>query len=616
MILAALANYYQRLQERADSSGIALPGYSQEKISFIIELTAEGDIAEVIDQRVPAGKKLLPRRLSVPQPEKRTAGIKANVLWDKTAYVLGVSATSKRTDQEHAAFKALHVEALKGTADTGLLALRRFLETWNPALYAAHPKFAAYREELLDTNLVFRLHGDPASSAGLQLLHQRPAAMALWQALQASSGSASAAGDAVQCLVTGAIAQAARLHPPIKGVDGAQSSGASIVSFNLDAFNSYGKAQGHNAPVSEAAAFAYTTALNHLLRSDVANRQRVKIGDTTVIFWAQASEAAAAAAAEDLLAAMFAPGQEDDAVTARLASVLEQVRQARPLRELDALLDDGTRIHVLGLAPNASRLSVRFWEAASLGELSRRLAQHFADLVLDPVPWRRPPTPYSLALTTAPIYNDKKPRMDDVPPQLVGELTRAILTGHAYPQSLLAALVMRFRSDGQLTPLRVALCKAVLVRNRRLSSRFHHTQEVPVSLDPGCTDPGYLLGRLFSALESLQRAALGSEVNATIRDRYYGAASATPASIFPMLLRNAQNHLSKLQKLRPGQAVNMSKDIGQIVDALPTSFPRSLPMAEQGRFAIGYFQQQQARFASRDRDGADEEIHETEGESV
>ncbi|MFL8062080.1 type I-C CRISPR-associated protein Cas8c/Csd1 [Xanthomonas vasicola] len=597
MILSALADYYHRLLDDP-TSGIAAPGYSQEKIGYAIVLDGGGRVVAVEDEHDYEGKKRIPKSVSVPASFKRP-GIGTNpfFLWDKTSYALGVSASSKRSAQEHAAFKTLHQQALGGSEDPGLRALLTFLDTWSPAQFADHPQFSRYGEALLDTNLVFRLEGDTG------YLHQRATARAAWERLQGQSAD----GVSGICLISGHFAPLARLHPPVKGVNGAQSSGASIVSFNLDAFTSYGKNQGENAPISEQATFAYTTALNHLLRRDPRNRQRLQIGDSTVVFWAQARTTAHAEEAEDLIADFLrggeteGPGIADGQATQRLHLALEQVRQARPLREMDDALDDEARIFVLGLAPNASRLSIRFWETQTLAGFAARLAAHYQDLKLEPPAWKRPPTPQFLALQTAPVYGEHgKPKAEDVSPLLAGEVTRAILAGTRYPRSLLGGIVMRFRADGQVNPLRVALCRAVLAREARLNTQqgLSSTKgEPPVSLDTANTDPGYLLGRLFSSLENLQRTALGGQVNATIRDRYYGAASATPASIFPVLLRNAQNHFGKLRKDKAGLAVNLEKEVGQIIDALPASFPRSLPIHEQGRFAIGYYHQTQARFA-------------------
>lgn len=330
-------------------------------------------------------------------------------------------------------------------------------------------------------------------------------------------------------------------------------------------------------------------------------------GDTTVVFWAQATETQAAKEAESLLAAFFDPRENDERAIEQLYAVLKQVRQALPLHDLEGHLDDVTRIFVLGLAPNASRLSIRFWETQTLANFAQRLCWHFDDLRLEPPAWRAPPAVWKLLLATVPHREGAQPKGEDVPPQLAGELTRAILTGHRYPRSLLTNLVMRFRADGHISATRVALCKGVLAREQRLGNKDITKGEPLVSLDPNHADPGYLLGRLFSTLENVQRAALGKQINATIRDRYYGAASATPASVFPVLLRNAQHHLSRLRKDKPGFAVNLEKEIGAIIDPLGPTFPKSLRIEAQGRFAIGYYHQAQARFARTDTTDTDSE---------
>ncbi|MDG9927789.1 MULTISPECIES: type I-C CRISPR-associated protein Cas8c/Csd1 [unclassified Pseudomonas] len=578
MILSALNDYYQHLLER-DEEGISPFGYSQEKISYALLLSAQGELLDVQDIRSLSGKKPQPRSLSVPQPEKRTSGIKSNVLWDKTSYVLGVSAKGgERTLQEHEAFKVLHRQILAGESDPALQALLRFFERWQPEQFQP-PLFS---EDMLDSNLVFRLDGQQ------RYLHETSAAQAVRARLLADGDSREGL-----CLVSGQRQPLARLHPAVKGVNGAQSSGASIVSFNLDAFSSYGKSQGENAPVSEQAAFAYTTVLNHLLRRDEHNRQRLQIGDASVVFWAQAATPAQAVAAEATFWSLLEPPADDGQEAEKLRGVLDTVAQGRPLQALDPQLEEGTRMFVLGLAPNASRLSIRFWETGSLDTFAKRLSEHFRDLHIQPLPWRRAPSVKYLLLQTAPDRSGKK-KDEDVPPQLAGEMTRAILTGSRYPRSLLATLIMRMRADGDVSGMRVALCKAVLAREVRLSGKTHQ-EELPMSLDKDASNPGYRLGRLFAVLESIQRAALGDKVNATIRDRYYGAASATPATVFPMLLRNTQNHLAKLRKDKPGLAVNLERDIGEIIGAMPSQFPRSLRLEDQGRFAIGYYQQRFTR---------------------
>ncbi|MGL6080830.1 type I-C CRISPR-associated protein Cas8c/Csd1 [Methyloversatilis discipulorum] len=608
MILQALIRYYQRMVER-EAKGIAGYGYSPEKISYEIVLAPDGTVLAVNDIRDTTGKKAQPRVLDVPQPEKRTVGIKSNFLWDKTSYVLGVSATSKRTDKEHEAFKAFHEEALAGTQDEGLQALLAFLRRWSPDQFQA-PLFF---EEMQDANLVFRL-GDERRH-----LHEREAARALRARLLGNDGVGESVGPTPTagafCLVSGEPAPIARLHPAIKGVNGAQSSGASLVSFNLDAFTSYGKSQGDNAPISEQAAFAYTSVLNYLLRRSPDNRQRLQVGDTSVVFWAEAAGSEAdAQAAESFLASLLVPA-DDDSEAERLRTVLDGLSKGRPLAELAPGLAPGTRIYVLGLAPNASRLSVRYWQADTLEVFAKRLAEHAQDLRIEPLPWRIEPTVYRLLLATVPNREGAMPKADDAFDNLIGETMRAILSGGLYPRSLLANTVMRIRSDGNLSGMRAVICKGVLTRERR---RGIHTsdEEIPVSLDKQSTLPGYQLGRLFAVLEYVQRCALGGQVNATIRDRYYGAASATPAAIFPVLLRNTQNHLGKLRKERPGQAVTLEREIRDIVEGLPDRFPRSLKIEGQGSFAIGYYHQSHTHFTKRDAAGDAPEHTETEIEGA
>ncbi|MBA2673043.1 type I-C CRISPR-associated protein Cas8c/Csd1 [Ramlibacter sp.] len=593
MILQALDGYYRRLLA-SGTSELSAFGYSPEKISYAIVLQPDGSVLQIDDLRDGSGKKPVPIALNVPQPAKRTVGIKSNFLWDKTSYVLGVSVSSKRADREHEAFKALHRQALVGETDTGIKALLAFLDTWKPEAFQP-PMF---KEEMLDANMVFRF----AHERGY--LHDRPAAkLARARLLAGEDGEESDDAPVGTCLVSGERGPVARLHAAIKGVNGAQSSGASIVSFNLDAFTSYGKIQGENAPVSVQAAFAYTTALNHLLRRGEHNRQRLQVGDTTVVFWAEADDPRAAAAAELTFASLLNPPPSDAQESQKVRVVLEAVAKGRPLHDIDPGLHEGTRMFVLGLAPNASRLSVRYWQVDTLDVFAQQLAWHARDLRIEPLPWKTAPETWRLALSTAPT-RDGRGKSDDVPPQLAGELLRSILTGRRYPGSLLANLLMRMRADGDLSGIRVALCKGVLARNLRLQ---HSKEEVPVSLDKQSPNPAYRLGRLFAVLESAQRLALGGQVNATIRDRYYGAASATPAAVFPMLLRNTQNHLGRLRKDKPGMAVNLERDIRDIVDGLQEQLPRSLRIEDQGRFAIGYYHQSQARFASKGEDVAETE---------
>lgn len=569
-LLSALVRAYDRLPDAPPF------GYSTEKIGFCVVLNPDGSVALVEDLR-DTDKKRSPKMVLVPQAKKRTVGIDPNVLWDKTAYVLGVTGgEGKRTAEEHAAFKARHLDWLAKADDEGLLALRRFLEGWAPESFAP----PLWPEDMRDQNMVFRLGGE------FGFLHDRPAARALWRRVAAEGAS-----DPQLCLVTGDTAPVARLHPSIKGVWGAQSSGASLISFNLDAFTSYGHEQGDNAPVSEAAAFAYTTALNRFL---AGKDHRLQIGDASTVFWADSADSAAAKEAEALFPGMFdaqPSSAGDDLDTAKVRDRLEAIRNGVRLPQVAPELAEGVRFHILGLAPNAARLSVRFWWESDFGTLTANYQRYLDDTKLEPPPRDGWP-PLWRYLTELAVLGKR----ENVPPLIAGEWMRAILTGAPYPLTLLSTALMRIRADGEVNPLRAAILKSVLIRNFK-------SKEAPVALDPANTNKGYILGRLFAVYEEVQRAALGGNVNATIKDKFYGSASATPQKVFRTLDSGSANHFTKLRKQSPGRAVNLEKLITTITDLMEPGndpIPASLGTAEQALFGIGYYHQRSDFFRKRD----------------
>ncbi|RUQ76130.1 type I-C CRISPR-associated protein Cas8c/Csd1 [Azospirillum doebereinerae] len=580
-MLAALNGYYDRLADRGDVPPF---GYSTERIAYFITLSPTGEPMKPEPWQSLSGKKPEPRPTAVPQSFKRP-GItpRSFFLWDNTKFALGLGLdkTTKRRvahPANWAAFQALHRRLLAGTEDAGLLALLGFLDAWSEERFEA----AGFTDAMLDQNMVFMLDGDRNESGQPRFLHDRPAARRIWER-QVADG----AGSESLCLVTGTVQPVARLHPAIKGVMGAQSSGASIVSFNNDAFESYGKAQGLNAPVSEAAAFGYGTALNAMLARGSGNR--LQVGDATVVFWADTSGGEAAAqAAETLFADLLDPPRPDEAGEAqKIKDTLRPLGEGRPLREIDPKLDERTRFFILGLSPNIARLSVRFWLEDSFGAVAEHIGQHWRDLEIKPDPWRTAPSAWALSCETA-----LQRKSDNVAPLLAGELMRAILTGGRYPRSLLAAVITRIRAGDEITGAKAALCKACLTRDSRLGSKKE--EELPVSLNRDEANAGYRLGRLFAVLENTQRAALG-KVNASIRDRYFGAASATPASVFPMLLRNSTHHLAVLRKGDKARLGGwLEGEMAQILGGIGTLFPRSLRIEDQGRFAIGYYHQRYA----------------------
>jgi CRISPR-associated protein Csd1 len=576
-ILAALTHAYDSLPDAPPY------GFSSERIGFLIALNDDGTPAGLpVDLRVTEGKKQVAPPMLVPQPVKRTAGIAPNFLWDKTSYVLGVTGGGgRRTADEHAAFVARHVEALHDAGDAGLVALLKFLQTWSPQQFDER----GWPDDMKDQNIVFALESERRQNIRI---HDRPAARALWARLSAEGERTEAI-----CLVSGEAGAIARLHPSIKGVWGAQTAGASIVSFNLDAFNSYGHEQGDNAPISEASAFAYTTVLNRFLGS--GSRNRIQIGDASTVFWADASEATVAEEAESLFGAMFADIDEKMQAE-KIGDRLAALREGKPLAQAAPELEKGVRFYVLALAPNAARLSIRFWFENDFGVIARNYQRFVDDMHVEPPPPNGVPALWKYLAETAVLG-----KRENVPPKLAGDWMRAILAGTNYPMTLLSTVLMRIRADHEIDALRVGMLRAVLVRN--------FNREVPVALDPDNGDKGYLLGRLFALYEYIQTAALGTKVNATIRDKFYGAASAQPRKVFPLLDRGSANHLSKVGKESPGRRINLERQLGQIMDRMSPGadpFPASLTADEQALFSLGYYHQRNDFFKTR-KDAVPEE---------
>lgn len=593
MILAELNRYYDRLMAEPDpdTGKVKVPdyGFSEEKIGYVLVISKEGKFVDAVPHMETSGTRPTAMQMAVPRPEKRTSGIQPNFLWDKPAYVLGVQPNPDKKQAESQpwiaspdtfeAFKKYHIDILSGLGDEGLQALVKFLQAWRIEQFNQAP----CNLYMLNTNLAFQLDGEQG------YLHERDAARQIWARLLGEANQV----EKAYCLVTGEMEKVARLHPSIKGVYGGQSSGGSIVSFNAESYESYGKSQGENAPVSELAAFKYTTALNYLLNRD--NRHVLSVADASTVFWAVAENPEQADKVELLFSEIMNPSTGDDAEAAQIRPILEQIAKGRPLQEIVPDIDPGTRFFVLGLAPNAARLSIRYWLDTNFGELQQHIEEHYTDLSLAPLPWQTPPSIWRLLIQLVPQRDGQKAKSDDIPAHLAGELMRSILTGSRYPRSILAQLLTRIRADGHISPLRVAMVKAVLKRDFR---KGFTKEETPMSLDVENSNEAYLLGRLFAVLERIQHEAI-KNANATIADRYFASASTVPYSVFPRLLAGSKNHLSKIRKQKPGYAVNLDKDMTEIIAKLPSYFSKHLTIDDQGKFTIGYYQQRDKDFGNK-----------------
>jgi len=585
-VLQALDRYYDRMAARGE---VVRPGWSSEPIGLVLELAEDGGLFAAIPWQDDRGKARVER---VPKWFSRQGtGSTPNFLWDNPAYLLGLgNKDPAKTARDHAAFKNLHLRELERETDPGLAALRRFVSWWKPDLHAAH----GFDEKLLGSNIAFRLRGEA------RLLHERPAALPHIDRLRAAASS----GQEGFCLVRGARLPLVRLHPKIKGIDGARAAEIPLVSFNNDAFTSYGKDQGFNAPTSEEAAFRYGAALNALLAR--GGRNRMRVADATVAFWADVSTLDAtaaeenAAAAEDLFAyemgaTELPPGADDVAQAGSVREALQKIAKVRAERGVRPDVLEGVAFHVLGLAPNAARVAVRFWLSGSFAQFTAALDRHAQMIAIEPAPWgtRRPQLQYLLLKTTA-----LREKFENIPPGLAAEIARAVLSGAPYPRAWLAAAIMRLRAgDDPGRGWHAAAIKACLL------SRSPKEDPVPAGLDRNNPDQAYQLGRLFAVLQAAQYAALG-RVNATIADRYYSAASATPALVFGTLMRGARKHISDATKR--GRGLWIERRLQEILSHLSSTLPRTLRLEEQGRFAIGYYHERADRPSKGDAGPADE----------
>lgn len=587
MILQALTEYYQR-KTRLSDSDLAPPGFERKAIPFLVVLTKDGEFVSFEDTREGEGKKRNAKSYLVPHGIKRSSGVAANLLWDNPGYVFGssyfdsnsnnssenlaigqpatfTSATYERCKicdstcrdrKQHLAF----VEAIRSnfvmSGDAGIRAVLFFLERDDYAKVFAHPLWAEILES--GANLTFRLEGDASP-----VCEREEVVNAL------TAVDAEASGESALCLVSGEADIIERLHPSIKGVRDAQSSGASLVSFQINSgYDSYGKEQGFNAPVGKRAVFAYTTALNHLLAK--GSQQRIQVGDSSTVFWAEKP----AHPAETLFRAWDNPDADTGTVKALLAA---------PNSGVGFFEDEGTRFYVLGLAPNAARIAVRFWHVKTVGELAVNIRRHFDDLRIDHAPHE--PETLSLSAILKATSRKKSDGSYDTPPNLGGDMMRSVIDNLPYPQTLLSGAIRRIRAEQEVTYPRASIIKACI-------NRSAEKEELKVSLDENNTKTAYRLGRLFAVLERIQERA-SPNLNATIRDRYYGAASSTPVTVFSTLLKLKNHHLAKLDN--KGEAVNLEKLLGQIMDGI-ADFPSHLCLQDQGRFAIGYYHQRQAFF--------------------
>lgn len=571
MILQALTQHYNMLNARGE---ISAPGWGTPKISYELCLNEDGEVLRVssllreVDNG--KGKTILRPRVDIQLPAavKRSSGVNSNFLWDNSSYLLGVDTKGKpkRSIECFNAAAKLHHELLDNVDSPIAHAILSFFDTWNPEKAATHPALADDYDKIIGgANLVFSVNG--------KFTQSDPSIRTAWEHYYSEDADL----PKQQCLISGDLEGVVAEHPFIKGVRDAQSSGAAIVTFNAESFCSYGHEQNYNAPVGKSAAFAYTTALNHLI-SDRAHTQY--IGDTTVVYWAKTAEPQYS----DLFSELC--GSESKVFSeSAVANALKLLAHGEPCEELD--IDSNCTFYILGLAPNASRLSVRFFLKNTFGELIKNVNAHYERLELKNTPamlplWRL------LAETVNQKSKDKKPS-----PVMAGAVARSIWNGDRYPAALLNGVMLRIRADSDVNWRRAAIIKAYYLKNE---DKDCPKEVLLVGLNESSTNIAYSLGRLFSVYEAVQQAA-SPKINTTIKDKYFNSASATPAVIFPILGNLCQKHLRKLDK---GLQTYYNQQIGQIKNILGENYPTRLNLPQQGSFDLGYYHQTQKRYTKKE----------------
>ncbi len=579
MILQALVHYYETLARQGKITSL---GWCQERVSFVLELSEDGKLKRVISLKLETtlGKKTvwLPQVMTVPQRNSRASGIVANFLCDNSTYFLGID-DKERPDRAIQCFEAAkihHHEILDGVDSLAAKAVLRFFDTWQPQQAKDNPILQDDLEEIFkNSNLIFEVNG--------LFVHEDERVKQAWETVCSQTGT----GKEGVCLVTGQHTEIARIHSLIKGVSGAQSSGAALVSFNAPAFESYGKEQSYNAPVGQYAVFAYTAALNSL----IADRDhKTVLGDTTIVYWSEDGNEQY----QNAFSFITEPTIENQSIVDGVFKNLEK-GLAVDIDNVAESLDLNQRFYILGLAPNAARLAVRFFYQDSFGNILKHLKEHYDRMeIVRPSDdnleylgtWRM------LQETVNKKSRDKKPL-----PSLPSAVFRAMLSGGRYPAALYEAVLGRIRSEQddsekqiyKITRGRMAIIKAVLLQNAKMKK-----EDVQVSLNEDLANIAYILGREFAVLERIQQEA-NPKINATIKDRYYNSACATPASIFPILFKLKNSHIRKIKKV---EDVNFYEDLlkqlqGKLeaTENTKTACPKRLTLEEQGMFNLGYYHQ-------------------------
>lgn len=604
MILQALASYYEVLTDRQI---LERPGWSNSKMSWAAEIDECGRLINLIPLKTESadGKKMLPRALNLPSPVKKSSGERSNFLWENAEYIFcfpKMPNPDPKTEKRFKTAKELHLKILQDVHTPESIALKSFFETWN-----INDQISRFSEDEAKSfekgEYVTFFYKD-------RFISEYDSIKTAWQ----KAYDEAADGEMMIDLISGEKVVPEATHPLIKGVMNAQMAGAALVSFNGKAYESYGHEKNINSPIGKYNSFAYTSALNHLI-SDKDHRQH--IGDMTVVYWVRDGDSDYQSVMDSLL-----KGSDGGISDEALSSIMRNAAVGNRIFFNEKELLPDNEFYILGLSPNAARISVRFFCQNTFGTIVTNIKKHYDDIYIikdNRSKWETIPLwallrETALSASSAKSSSLQSPSIDlevkenvksvsstkSPSPQMSGDVLKAILFGGRYPETLMYQTIMRIRAEHDVTRGRAAIIKGYLLRNTENLLIYNKIKEVAtVALNEESNYTPYVLGRLFSVLEATQQAANPGGINSTIKDRYFNSACSTPASVFPLLLKLANSHL---KKLATGSQVYYNKSISDLIGKIGMTFPQTLSLQEQGTFILGYYHQTQKRFEKKNND--------------
>lgn len=580
MILKALYDYYNRC------GNLPAPGMEEKEIGFVIVISKEGKFLRFEDCRT---DKTIGRVYLVKKHVSRSSAAVANYLYDNSAYVLGYS--DKDDSEKNQLYFNTFVEKVQSILDrmpdnSDIRTLMNFYAQGREAIHSEveqDPLWEDIKKNLSKKYSVFsfRIEGD------LRILAEKK------ELMQTNEGTKNDNSRGL-CMVTGVQGELVDTTTATM-IQGSQAT-AKLVAFQVNSgYDSYGKEKCGNAPISHEAEFAYTTALNTMLRRD--SRNKFTVGNRTFVFWASSNDKAAEQAEESLFDLLGYSEEKKDNPNAKIEQV-RKVFTAIYSGSLSTSLED--RFYILGLAPNSARIAVVYWSETPLRDFAGKILRHFDDMeIIDTRKDRKPYMGIKDILSAVTLGG----KQSEATPNLHESIIKSIFLGTPYPYTLLSACIRRIRAesgDGNAARItRIAIIKAFLNRQNVNDKRME------IMLDKRNTNQGYLCGRLFAVLDRIQEDANGIS---SIRERYMNAASSTPSSVFATILNLSSHHLENLSN--EGKKVFYEKLKQEIIDKISSDgFPAHLDLQDQGRFFVGYYHQRQDFFNKKEENNNDESVN-------